>query len=706
MATIAQIEQNFRQASQTGNMTLMTNTVNSITAAQKSQISASVYQTALTAIANHTRVSDSVSTSTVKNFMSKVGSFVPVTALDYAIAEFARDKNVTGLDAVTDFLTTTQKNTLNSYRLGEALTNVASITMDVNGDTTAANAVRDLMSKVGARISVPSIGSALQTFAFDKNLGGIDAITDHLSNSQKSSLDRYVLDTVVRNIAEVTLTDDAAAANAARDFMAKLGAYLLPQTIANALQTFAFDKNLAGIDAITDNILDMQKSSLDRYVLDTVVRNIAEVTLTDNIAAADAMRDFMSKLGGYLMPQTIESAVMAFVLDDNAAGVEAILSQITQLNALSPQALQTLAMHNYYVLTNGNDTFWHVNAGSNDRIFGLGGDDRLDGQDGNDIIYAGAGNDFVIAAAGNDFIDGGSGIDTLSFWGATTGAYVNIGYAGAQNTFAAGFDTFLNFENIEGTVYHDSLGGNDLNNYIWGGDGWDSIGGEGGNDVLYGEAGIDSIDGGNGNDWIDGGAGDDYLWGGLGIDTLSYATATSAVYVTLGNGPTTVNTLGAGVDYIVDFEDLVGTIYNDSLGGNDLNNAIWGGNGWDVLDGMRGNDTLIGGAGVDTLIGGLGADTLMYHRGDIGTGVDNVVGFNLAEGDKINIADLLVGYSPLQSDIDHFVMFNIGSSGQLTMFVDRDGTGSAHNYQEVANIFNPQQPLNAEQLLANGNLIV
>jgi large repetitive protein len=50
--------------------------------------------------------------------------------------------------------------------------------------------------------------------------------------------------------------------------------------------------------------------------------------------------------------------------------------------------------------------------------------------------------------------------------------------------------------------------------------------------------------------------------------------------------------------------------------------------------------------------------------------------FSVSEGDKIDLSDVLVGYNPLQHDIDNFIMLTtVGSTTNLV--VDRDGTGTA-----------------------------
>lgn len=111
------------------------------------------------------------------------------------------------------------------------------------------------------------------------------------------------------------------------------------------------------------------------------------------------------------------------------------------------------------------------------------------------------------------------------------------------------------------------------------------------NDKLYGGTGNDSLYGGAGDDLLDGGSGNDVIRGDDGIDTALYASATAGVTVTLNSNNVQQNTMGAGLDTLVNIENLTGSQYNDTLTGNASAN---------VLNGGLGNDVLNGGAGVDT----------------------------------------------------------------------------------------------------------
>ena len=258
--------------------------------------------------------------------------------------------------------------------------------------------------------------------------------------------------------------------------------------------------------------------------------------------------------------------------------------------------------------TSGNDVIY---AGIGNDVINAGqGDDVLYGEGGNDSLVGGAGNDTMDGGAGDDTIDGKTGVDTASYASATAGVTVSLAASGAQDTIGAGIDTLLNIDNLTGSSFNDTLTGDSHDNALTGGQG---------DDVMYGGAGNDSLLGGAGNDTMDGGDGNDTIDGKTGVDTVSYATATSGVTVSLAASGAQ-DTVGAGIDTLLNIDNLTGSPFNDTLTGDGNANVLTGGPGADVLIGAAGNDTLIGGAGVDTLTGGAGVDTLTG-----GTGNDSFV---------------------------------------------------------------------------------
>ncbi|MGL6336940.1 Ig-like domain-containing protein, partial [Aeromonas jandaei] len=197
---------------------------------------------------------------------------------------------------------------------------------------------------------------------------------------------------------------------------------------------------------------------------------------------------------------------------------------------------------------------------------------------------------------GSDRIDGGAGDDIL-FGDAIHFAGINgEGYA-AIKQYVAGK---LSAGSVTDAQVHDYItdhasefdqsSNNDKVDVLIGGDGNDILFGQGGDDFLFGGAGNDILFGGAGNDTLYGESGNDTLYGGSGNDTL------------------------------------------------------YGGSGDDTLSGGLGNDILVGGLGNDILKGDGGADTFTWLQGDTAAGSvakDYVVDFSRAEGDKLDLRDLL-----------------------------------------------------------------
>lgn len=155
--------------------------------------------------------------------------------------------------------------------------------------------------------------------------------------------------------------------------------------------------------------------------------------------------------------------------------------------------------------------------------------------------------------------------------------------------------------------------------------GGDTIRGLAGDDTIIGETGADNLQGDEGQDNITGGGGADFLHGNPGSDTVSG---------------------GAGNDIVLGGKDddlLQGDDGDDYLHGNLGADTVFGGVGSDTILGGQANDSLSGGEGGDwmsadrgddTLSGGRGADTFNLNAGG---GVDRVLDFSVAEGDRVHL---------------------------------------------------------------------
>ncbi len=264
--------------------------------------------------------------------------------------------------------------------------------------------------------------------------------------------------------------------------------------------------------------------------------------------------------------------------------------------------------------------------GSNgdDQLLGTPGQDRIQGLDGDDLIYGGEANDIIFGGLGDDRLFGGDGDDIISGEGGNDQIFAGRGndtiYGGSGNDI------------LNGEEGNDKLMGGMGSDQLFGGSGNDSLSGEEGDDILLGEGGSDRIEGGAGNDTLAGGGGDDSLFGGAGddivqmglvgeeerasnkpssdgndvysggagIDTLDAARASAAVTIDLASGRATG--AGTGSDQIEGFENVTGTVYNDTVTGDGNANVIEGGAGKDRLTGGDGDDTLSGGDGDDTVV--------------------------------------------------------------------------------------------------------
>ncbi|WP_315760402.1 M10 family metallopeptidase C-terminal domain-containing protein [Sphingomonas sp. Y38-1Y] len=142
--------------------------------------------------------------------------------------------------------------------------------------------------------------------------------------------------------------------------------------------------------------------------------------------------------------------------------------------------------------------------------------------------------------------------------------------------------------------------------------------------IAYGAI-IENAVGGGGNDTIYANAAANRIDGGAGVDTVSYATATSGITVSMVAGTTGG---GAAGDRLIAIEGVIGSRFNDTITGDARDNIIGGGIG--------GNDRMDGGAGIDTLTyaDSLTAVTVNFQTsqfaggaaGDVAFGFENIIG--------------------------------------------------------------------------------
>jgi Ca2+-binding RTX toxin-like protein len=167
----------------------------------------------------------------------------------------------------------------------------------------------------------------------------------------------------------------------------------------------------------------------------------------------------------------------------------------------------------------------------------------------------------------------------------------------SENNWFRGADLVQNVEGIAGTIYDDTIHGDDKANRLWGHDGHDTVIGNGGSDKLWGGKGDDFVSGGDGFDTMDGGEGDDDLYGGRGRDTIDGGDGDDVVWGQQGD------------------DTLRGGEGDDEIRGGDGNDRIFTGDGGDTVYGDGGRDWItVEGFGGKTINGGAGVDTLEFTQ--------------------------------------------------------------------------------------------
>lgn len=212
-----------------------------------------------------------------------------------------------------------------------------------------------------------------------------------------------------------------------------------------------------------------------------------------------------------------------------------------------------------------------------------------------------------------------------------------------------------------------AINGTAGNDVIVGSGGKDTINGRGGNDRICGLAGADTITDGPGDDHVlaGGGAdtflqgasanGADVLEGNAGADTVSYASRTAPVTVTLAASDPDGGT--AEGDVVYSTERVTGGSSTDHLSGTQGADVLRGGAGNDVLDALGGADVLQGDAGDDHENGGLGQDA--FDQGTAADGTDTLDGGGFDPG-----AVDLVDYSGRTGDVTLFGAVGSGEVGE------------------------------------------
>ncbi len=159
-----------------------------------------------------------------------------------------------------------------------------------------------------------------------------------------------------------------------------------------------------------------------------------------------------------------------------------------------------------------------------------------------------------------------------------------------------------------------------------------------------------------------------------------------------GDGKFVVGSLSvASNDGEVSFDVPVQAVDADNDTASGVINVVASGDGvGSTFIGTDGDDVLVGGAGNDILTGNDGSDIFVWNEGDEGTlatpAVDTVTDFSIAQGDALNLADLLQGEhdgSGVDADnLDQFLSFN-WDGANTTVSIAHDALNSGDVTQKI-----------------------
>jgi Ca2+-binding RTX toxin-like protein len=112
-------------------------------------------------------------------------------------------------------------------------------------------------------------------------------------------------------------------------------------------------------------------------------------------------------------------------------------------------------------------------------------------------------------------------------------------------------------------------------------------------------------------------------------------------------------------------------------------------------------DTIMGAAGSDTHYGGADVDIFDFESATAFNREDVIKDFSTADGDAIDIADML-DFDPISDLITDFVQIT-GNGTDRVLAVDADG--GADNFVQIATIEGVTGLTDEAALVSNGNLI-
>ncbi|WP_150297356.1 family 16 glycosylhydrolase [Salipiger aestuarii] len=120
---------------------------------------------------------------------------------------------------------------------------------------------------------------------------------------------------------------------------------------------------------------------------------------------------------------------------------------------------------------------------------------------------------------------------------------------------------------------------------------------------------------------------------------------------------------------------IAGLAGGDNIKGEAGNDWLFGDAGNDTMKAGTGDDTLVGGLGADALTGDAGADLFLITAADLDGSVDDIKDFTAAEGDAIELRDIVPDGLGAAELANHVRVWKAGTVGELQ--VDAGGTGTS-----------------------------
>ncbi len=364
----------------------------------------------------------------------------------------------------------------------------------------------------------------------------------------------------------------------------------------------------------------------------------------------------------------------------------------------------------------GTDTFTGVNS-----VRGSNFDDIITGAD---FV-----SESIRAQAGNDLIDGGlGGQDRADYLNSPTGVFADLtadpalGSGIAQGGFGT-TDTLIGIERLRGSLFDDTLIGDDGRN---------TLDGRGGDDVIIGNGGSDFIIPGEGDDTIDGGdtvgvdgSGDfdavSYRFGATG--GLTYTGGTGLNGIAVGSAEV-VGGPSIGFDILAGIERVEGTNFDDIFNGGDADERFDALGGMDIINGGAGNDQLAyqnastgpgnqgvtitftapgQGTAIDT--DGVTVDTFTSIESALGTNGNDIITMSAADFETVFATggnDVLDGGAGIGDQISYAAIFpaSPGAFVDLAAGTATDGVGGTDTLSGFEDVFGT---VNADEFHGDGN---